>query len=418
VLRHAFDIDPGANFHTLDAGSFTLPGSTDNGLPRLLVYPENDEEARVVFTWLDFVSYSNGRRPVSAAPTAAPAEKVKCVAWDLDNTLWSGILVEDGAGACRPRAEVLETVRALDDRGILQTVVSKNDHDVTWELVERLGLSEYFLYPAINWGSKSQNLRQVAERLNIGLDTFALVDDSPFERAEVETALPMVRTYSDSDAVALLERPEFDVVVTEASRRRRQSYLENIERDRVFARFAGDYLDFLRSCEMTMRIFAPVDEGDRRRCLELVQRSNQLNLSSRRYAEAEFAALLEDPDVVCLAVECADRFGSYGIVGFASMTDGDSSVRVGDLVLSCRVARKRVEHSFFRWLGARVLERGGSEIRADFRPTERNAPLAEVLADLRFAVGADGTYTLSAAEAAAAVEVNVVRDEVMASPLG
>ena len=88
-------------------------------------------------------------------------------------------------------------MRKLDERGILQTIVSKNDHHEAWAMVEKLGLAEYFLYPAIGWGRKSDSLRRIAERLNIGLDTFAFVDDSAFERAEVAEALPMVRVYDE-----------------------------------------------------------------------------------------------------------------------------------------------------------------------------------------------------------------------------
>src|SRR5438105_10164366 len=160
-----------------------------------------------------------------SAQAAAPADKVKCVAWDLDNTLWEGTLLEDGPDGCRLRPEVRALIERLDERGILQTAVSKNDHDDAWAVVERLGLQDYFLYPAINWGQKSANLKQIAERLNIGIDTFAFVDDSPFERAEVAAALPMVRVYSPEQLAGLLERPELDVPVTEMSRKRRLSYL-------------------------------------------------------------------------------------------------------------------------------------------------------------------------------------------------
>jgi FkbH-like protein len=407
IFRDAVPISPGPNYHTISADAFTLSVSRSKSLPRLLVYPEDDEEARVVFTWLDFVRYARLARPVSEAGDA-PAPKVKCVAWDLDNTLWTGTLIEDGADRCDPRAEMIEVVRALDERGILQTVVSKNDHDAAWSVLQDAGIADYFLYPAINWGSKSENLKQIATRLNIGLDTFAFVDDSQFERSEVRKALPMIRVYADTEIADALRARQFDVSVSAESRERRRSYLDNMKREQVLARFSGDYLDFLRSCGLVVNIFTPDNEAQRARCLELVHRSNQLNLSTQRYSAEEFAALFSDPTTRGLAIECHDHFGAYGIVGFATVVDSPSDATVKDLVLSCRVARKRVEHSFFRWLANEVVQRGGSTLRATFVPTERNGPLSEVLTDLHFVPSADGFLEVAARDAAATDEVNEV----------
>jgi len=399
VFRHAFEIEPGQNFHALPASSFDLKL---NGVPsRLLIYPENDAQRRVVFTWLDFVKYQeatrhNGARPSTAAHSIAgspgqgqaeivtPAAKVKCVAWDLDNTLWSGVLIEDTPEGCRVRDEAVDLVRKLDERGILQTVVSKNNHDDAWKLLTELGLAEYFLYPAITWGQKSRSLQQVADSLNINIDTFAFIDDSPFERAEVQAALPMVRVFSDEDVNRLLDLPEFDVPVTEMSKRRRLSYREQEQRSVMQASFGGDYVEFLRSCEMKMRVFTPQDDSAIKRCLELIQRSNQLNLSGRRHSAEEFGELLAAPGVLAAAIACVDRFGDYGIVGFATVDERPETPVVLDFVLSCRVAQKRVEHTFFAWLARREAARGARTLRAELTKTPRNAPLIKVFDDLPF----------------------------------
>jgi FkbH-like protein len=379
VLRHSFDIEPGPNFHTLPAERF---GDLSEG--RILLYPENDAERRLVFTWLDFVRYAPVAARNGSAPSAGPAAKVKVVAWDLDNTLWTGTLLEDGPEACTLRDEAAELVRALDERGILQTVVSKNDHDDAWRMIERCGLAEYFLSPAIGWGQKSESLRSVAAKLNLGLDSFAFIDDSPFERAEVEAALPMVRVYSEAGLAELLGRPEFDVPVTETSRQRRLLYAVEAERGHAEASFAGDYDEFLRSCEMRMRIFAPRSEAEVTRCLELVQRSNQLNLSTRRYTAEDFQELLDTPGLLTVAVECSDRFGEYGIVGFASVDERGEPPLVLDYVLSCRVAQKRVEQTFFEWLGQREAELGAERLQADLIETPRNVALRRIFEELPF----------------------------------
>jgi FkbH-like protein len=388
TFRHAFDIEQGHNLHTLPGREFGTVA--DGSEARLTVYPANDAERRVVFTWLDFVSYREPAASLPAVPATEPTEKVKCVVWDLDNTVWSGILAESEPDDLALRQGVVELVEALDQRGILQSVVSKNNHEDAWRVVERHGLADYFLHPAINWGQKSANVRQIAELLNIGLDTFALIDDSPFERAEVAESLPMVRVYDETVLDSLLSLPEFDVPVTEMSAKRRQSYMLESERRQAEARFAGDYNEFLRSCEMTARFFEPHADAEVKRCWELVQRSNQLNLSTRRYSEAEFAEVLGTDGILCVAIDCKDRFGEYGIVGFCSVDERPANPHVTDFVLSCRVAQKHVEHTLFDWLAERARERGADALEAEFISTPRNAVLRTGLDEIGFRPRTEG----------------------------
>ena len=253
VFRHSFSIEPGTNFFTIPFSEFNLGEKAGH----ILLYPDSEQPKRLIFTWLDFVKYKEGSA-IRRSEHEAPAAKIKCVAWDLDNTLWKGVLAETADPAeLHARPESLELIRQLDERGIIQTVVSKNTHEEAWRVIDRLGLSDIFVYPAINWGSKSQNLQQVAEKINIGLDTFAFIDDSPFERAEVQSALPQVRVFADTEIGGLTRKSEFDVPVTDAGKVRRQSYLANMKRDEFQAVYTGSYDEFLASCEMKMRIFEP-----------------------------------------------------------------------------------------------------------------------------------------------------------------
>ena len=311
--RDSITLNPGANYTEIPVSKFGnfIPGS-------LVVYPENDLEARVVFSWLDFIK----RKPVSPKkPHSLPAEKVKCVAWDLDNTMWNGILVEDGAENIIIPPEIISCIKQLDERGIVQTIVSKNNHQEAWSILQKHKLENFFIYPAINWAPKSSNLKSIAERINIGIDTFAFIDDSPFERAEVHASFPQVRIYSEKDIPGVLNYCEFDVPVTDTSKMRRHSYLSQMQREKVQEQFGDDYKSFLRGCQMHLTIFIPQEQNHIARCLELIQRSNQLNLSSRRYSEAQFKELLLTPSVLNLALQCKDRFGDYGIVGFASIKE-------------------------------------------------------------------------------------------------
>ena len=307
---------------------------------------------------------------------------MKCVAWDLDNTLWKGVIGDDGAENVHVNPDALNLIKQLDERGILQTIASKNNHDVAWDKIVALGLENMFLYPAINWEQKSQNLKKIADSLNIGIDTFALIDDSAFERAEVTAALHEVRVYDAVDIPALINKAEFDVPVSEESKNRRQSYLNEVKRKKFSANWGGeegDYISFLRACELEMSIFIPIRDVDRMRCLELILRSNQYNISGHRYDENEFSHLLTSPNYKCLAFRVKDRFGDYGIVGFASLQINQQDLILQDFVMSCRVAMKHVERAFFHALIQSTLFHNYERISINVVKTERNNPLREQL---------------------------------------
>ncbi|MGI9073470.1 MAG: HAD-IIIC family phosphatase [Bryobacteraceae bacterium] len=383
-LRHAFTIEPGTNYQEIPGERFAAGPLAG----KLSLYPENNLECRLIFTWLDFVQFKENAKPsipVSVPSSRQPSAKVKCVVWDLDNTLWTGILTEDTESKIQLRDDAVDLVKELDRRGIVQSIVSKNHLDEAWGVISRMGLADYFLHPQINWDPKSTNIARIAAALNINLDTLALIDDSPFEREEVQSVHPQVRVFSEDKLASLLSRPEFDLPITELSSKRRLSYLTEIKREQEREAFS-DYEAFLRSCNMTLHIFVPVEASQQLRCLELIQRANQLNLSTRRYAEPEFKRLMETPGMLCLAMECSDKFGAYGIVGFAAVDERSDPPVLLDMVLSCRVAQKRVEQSFLEWLALREIQRGMRTLRADLVKTERNTPMLQVFQSLPFRV--------------------------------
>ena len=397
IYREALDLSFGHNRFSLRIPLQPVFGGKDKY--RMMVYPDQDKELRLVFTWLDFVVYRRNQdadgalidNHAHAEGLVKPAAKVKCVAWDLDNTLWQGTLIEEGKQNIRIRPEAERLVRWLDQRGIIQTIVSKNHHEEAMAVLTQFGLDEYFLYPAINWGTKSANLLQIANRLNINIDTFALIDDSAFERSEVASALPMIRVYPDNMLAEVQGLPEFDVPITEASHLRRKSYQTEIQREMVKETFGANHIEFLRSCQLNLRLFRPRTKMEVERCLEMIQRSNQFNLSSRRYSADQFAVLLADRDALCVAMACADRFGDYGIVGFASIDMRGEHPVVHDFVLSCRVAQKHVEHAFYGWLGNRFRQRGATRLLVELIKSARNGPLVRVFEEMPFTVdGSDG----------------------------
>jgi len=346
------------------------------------------DEGRVLhFGALGFVADARyARAPaVPAAPertAPAAARHVKAIAWDLDGTLWDGVLLEDGPDGVKLRPEVAQVMAELDRRGIVQSVVSKNEPGDALAQLRRLGLDELFVFPQIGWGPKSEAIAALLRDLNLGADALAFVDDSPFERAQVARAHPAVRVLAAEEAASLPARPEFDPPVTAESSRRRQLYRDQERRAQAQARSSGDYEAFLRECEMQMVVRGaaslPVE-----RLHELIQRTNQLNFSGNRYTRDELAALLADPRYEGYALECSDRFGDYGVVGFA-LLDRPAS-RLVDVALSCRVQGKRVEHAFLGFLLERLRERGATRLEALYRETARNREAGRVFSDLGFA---------------------------------
>lgn len=384
-FRHAFEIFEGLNYYEVPVNNFHFSFYPLRG--KLTLYPENDAEVRLIFTWLDFVKFKADRRGrKSILRETRSSEKLKCVAWDLDNTIWEGILIEDGEENLRLRPEAVKLVKILDEKGIIQTVVSKNDYAQAWSIIEKFNLHDYFIYPAINWAPKSSNIKQIASKLNINVDSLALIDDSEFERAEVQSSLPQVRVYAETQIPELLDYREFDLPVTDLSKKRRLSYIAQIQREKAREEFPEDYEKFLMSCQMQMHIFVPREEDQISRCLELIQRSNQLNLSSRRYGSDEFRQLLGSEDIFCLSIQCRDRFGDYGIIGFASVDERQEEPQILDFVISCRVAQKRVEHAFFEWLARKEASKGRKVLRVTFNQTERNGPLLRVFEEMPFEV--------------------------------
>ncbi len=160
------------------------------------------------------------------------AGSIKCVVWDLDHTVWDGILLEDGEVRLRPG--VREAIETLDGRGILHSIASRNDRSTALAKLRELGLLEYFLYPQIHWNPKSGSVAQIAKDLNLALDAFGFIDDQPHERDEVAFSLPQVLCLDASEVDRLVEMPELTPrFITEDSRRRRRMYQADIERNQA-----------------------------------------------------------------------------------------------------------------------------------------------------------------------------------------
>jgi FkbH-like protein len=304
---------------------------------------------------------------------------VKCVVWDLDNTLWNGILVEDGPEKLTLKPGIADVIQSLDRRGILHSIASKNNQEEAMQVLKKFRLDEYFLCPQISWQPKSESMRGIAHQLNIGSDALLFVDDSAFEREEVRLACPEVRTLDAHFYLTLPEMKELKVPVTNESKSRRAMYQLETKRQAAAQSFGDDYMAFLRDCRIELSI-GPLTEENLSRVHELTQRTNQMNFSGNRYDRKVLEGIRQTPHLDTYVITCHDRFGSYGVVGFSIVDSREP--RMTDLMFSCRVQAKRVEHAFLAYVIAKYIGESGKGFFANYRETPRNAPSGRVFNDL------------------------------------
>lgn len=294
---------------------------------------------------------------------------VKCLVWDLDNTLWRGTLLEDPD--IRLSDGIRDVITTLDSRGILQSIASKNDYDLAWRRLEDLGLAEYFIHPRIGWGRKSDSVCEIAGQLNFALNTIAFIDDMPAERAEVAFRAPEVRCYAAEQASALPGMPEFSppVVTVDASRRRRM-YQASFRREAERESFTGADEEFLRSLDLVMTI-KQAGQEDLSRVAELTVRTSQMNATGVHYPDAVLRDLLADPGHEVLTVTMTDRFGPHGAVGVMLLRYHPGVWHLRLLATSCRVVSFGAGAVILNWLIDQAAQ-AGAHLAADFRPTGRN----------------------------------------------
>lgn len=379
-------LEPGYNVRALPVASFISPQHLGRRFVMQLAPTHHDSHPQLDFGFIDIAQLSGmprsevsiGEPKTAISPVKSP--KIKCVIWDLDNTLWNGVLVEDGLSGLKLRPEAVLAIQELDRKGILQSVVSKNDHEVAIAALEHFGLVNYFLAPQISWEPKSNAITAIARKLNIGSDTFAFVDDQEFERAEVASRHPEVLAIDANTLELLATDDRFMVEVTLEASSRRTLYQEEEQRTAAMEASAVDYEEFLRSCSMRIDI-APLNVDDLPRSYELAQRTNQLNIWSSRYTSDQLQALLSDDSPLrAYTVRAEDRFGSYGLVGLCILDEANRLVR--DLMFSCRIQGKLVGETFVAWLAAQYASQG--ILQARYKQSAKNGPARKLLESVGF----------------------------------
>jgi FkbH-like protein len=337
----------------------------------------------------------------------------KALVLDLDNTIWGGVVGDDGAeglvlgqGSALGEAfvEFQHYARDLSRRGVILAVCSKNDEANALEPFDRhpemvLRRSDIASFAA-NWSDKPANIRAVADELNIGLDALVFVDDNPFERDLVRRELPMVAVPEVGDdpasyAQTLADAGYFEAVaITEEDRTRSGQYQGNRQREALKAA-ATDLDSYLRGLEMRL-LWRRFDRVGLARTVQLINKTNQFNLTTRRYSEAEVLAVMDDPRAFGLQLRLVDRFGDNGIIAIVigRLRQG-GDLLIDTWLMSCRVLGRQVEPTTLNLVAAEAKALGARRLVGEYLPSAKNAMVREHYPRLGFMPsGDDRSYTL------------------------
>jgi len=373
--------------------------------------------------WFDVARWLQGKMEI--APQAAPVygEMVarvvaaqrglskKCLVLDLDNTLWGGVIGDDGLegivlgeGSAVGEAHLALQRYALQlkERGVILAICSKNETAIA-EAAFR-DHPEMLLRPAdiaafvANWGDKAENLKTISERLNIGLDSLVFVDDSPAERARVRESLPMVAVPElPEDAVhyvhCLANAGYFESVsFTADDRQRSGQYAANMERQALLGT-AESMDDFLRGLKMSV-VCGPIKAVDLARATQLINKTNQFNPTTRRCSAEELAAIAAIPGAVTLQFRLLDRFGDNGLVSVLILrpdAEQSDAMEIDTWVMSCRVFGRELEFEAMNIAVEAARRRGAQAFRANYIPTKKNGVIRDLYQSLGFTRSDPGT---------------------------
>jgi len=331
----------------------------------------------------------------------------KIVVCDLDNTLWGGVIGEDGLtgitlGPGSPAGEAYlalqEYLLELKQRGVLLAICSKNNPDdarlpFTEHPHTRLRLNDFAAFVA-NWSDKVENMRAIAAELSLGLDSFVFLDDNPVERAWVRSQLPEVLAVELGSTpfgyVRDLDRGRYfqTAGLSDEDRGRSEMYQQSASR-RALRSAHGSLDEFLEQLDMRAAA-VNITTGNIGRITQLVNKTNQFNLTTRRYTDSQIARMAADPDGWARAFHLADRFGDYGLIGvLVCIRSAPDSWEVDTWLMSCRVLGRRMEHFMFDQLCEAARSAGIASIVGMYRPTAKNTQVADLFTRLGFRLTAE-----------------------------
>ncbi len=333
----------------------------------------------------------------------------KVLVLDLDNTLWGGVVGEDGVANIKigpPSAEgeafleIQRYAKELKDRGILLAVCSKNNladaQEPFLRQEEMLLKQEDFVMFVANWEDKATNIQKIASTLSLGLDSFVFLDDNPLERAWVRSKLPQVEVpeveANPWSMLSVLVRGNYfeALTTTEEDARRSDSYLANMERTEL-EQSVGSLEEFLRSLDMTAE-YGPLDEITLPRVAQLVSKTNQFNLTTRRYTIEQLKAMAESDDWWCRWFRLKDRFGDHGLVGVLLIERNGGEWVVDTWLMSCRVLGRQMERFMCKIFLDTAESAGVRVVRGCYAPTPKNGLVKNLYAEMGFVKSNPGEF--------------------------
>jgi FkbH-like protein len=327
----------------------------------------------------------------------------RCLVLDLDNTVWSGVIGDDGLEGIvigpgdatgEAHLSLQQAALSLRDRGIVLAVSSKNDDAVARSAFqthpEMLLREEHISVFQANWNDKASNIKAIAEELSLGLDALVFLDDNPAERGLVRRLLPQVAVPELPEdpslyARTLLASGYFEAITFSAEDRNRADFYRDNARRIALQNQAGDVDAYLASLEMVIR-FRPFDDVGRARITQLINKSNQFNLTTRRYTEAEIRDIGRDPNCYTLQVSLADIYGDNGMISVVICQRNGEDWYLDTWLMSCRVLGRRVENAVLSELLGEARGRGIRRIVGAYRATARNKMVEDHYAKLGFSV--------------------------------
>ncbi|MGB8452853.1 MAG: HAD-IIIC family phosphatase [Anaerocolumna sp.] len=296
-------------------------------------------------------------------------QKIKLIIWDLDNTIWNGTLTEDNVTELNDK--VKDTILEMDKRGILMSIASKNNFKQAWEKIEEFQLTEYFIYPAINWNPKSSNIKDIIKSVNIGIDTVAFVDDQAFERDEVRSELSEILCIDGKDIPRIIDMPEFmPNFITDDSKLRRQMYQSDIKRNKDEDEYIGPKEEFLASLNMELTL-KHAEVTDLQRAEELTVRTHQLNSTGYTYSYDELKNFVGSDSHKLLIGGLIDKYGTYGKIALVLLTCTGEKWILDLLLTSCRVMSRGIGTVILNLIIEQAMK-SGADLYAEFVPTDKN----------------------------------------------
>ena len=325
---------------------------------------------------------------------AMKGERKKVLALDFDNTIWSGVIGEDGVGGVSPFVDFQRGLKALRERGVLLVALTKNnlaDVEPIWDDPRMVLRRDDFAVLKIDWNDKPSNIISIAREMNLGLDSFVFIDDNPAERLQMKAMCPEVVIpefpTAESDLPKFIRRvsrryfPEMRL--TDEDRRKTAQYQEEYKRREFSAGLSVD--EYLKGLGLWADVHQMVD-SEIPRIAQLSQKTNQFNVLTNRYTMDQVKSFLADSSRLLVAVRAGDRFGDQGLVAFVQTILEGNTATIVDWVMSCRTMNRRLEFAIESELEEMLVKRGVCRVLATWRRTLKNTPVENLFDSFGFSV--------------------------------